>query len=244
MQDSYSKIFGEKQRIMFVFAHPDDAEIYCGGLIARLASDKKQLKLIKMTTGNKGSRGESISDADLAKTRETEDGAALKTLGLSETDSLNLNLGDGEIENNLETIGLLVKEIRTFKPDLIVTHNPEKTLIRDLEGGYYVNHRDHRHTAEVTVDAAYPYSRDLLFYPEHIKAGLSGHTCSEFLFVDSWGHEDTVFFDITDFATTRTQAIACHKSQYSEEHAQGSTDFFAPLVEGRRHEQFRYVLAD
>lgn len=120
---------------MFVFAHPDDAEIYCGGLIARLASDKKQVKLIKMTTGNKGSRGEQISESQLAKTRETEDSTALQTLGLSEAASLNLNLGDGEIENNLETIGLLVKEIRTFKPELIVTHNPEKTLIRDESGG-------------------------------------------------------------------------------------------------------------
>lgn len=229
---------------MFVFAHPDDAEIYCGGLIARLASDKKQVKLIKMTTGNKGSRGEQISESQLAKTRETEDSTALQTLGLSEAASLNLNLGDGEIENNLETIGLLVKEIRTFKPELIVTHNPEKTLIRDESGGYYVNHRDHRHTAELTVDAAYPYSRDHLFYPEQIKAGLTGHTCSEFLFVDSWGHQDTIYIDITDYAAKRTQAIACHKSQYSEANAQGSTDFFAPVVGGKRLEQFRYVVSD
>ncbi|MBP9702171.1 PIG-L family deacetylase [Candidatus Woesebacteria bacterium] len=244
MQDSYSKIFSEKQRVMFVFAHPDDAEIYCGGLIARLAKDGKQVKLIKMTTGNKGSRGETISEADLAKTRESEDAEALKVLGLKYTDSVNLDLGDGEIETNLETIGKVVKEIRKFKPDLIVTHNPEKTLIRDESGGYYVNHRDHRHTAEVTVDAAYPYSRDLLFYPEHIKDGLSGHSCSEFLFVDSWGHEDTIFIDITDQEKIRTQAIACHKSQYSQENAQGSTDFFAPDKDGKRYEQFCYIVAD
>ena len=229
---------------MFVFAHPDDAEIYCGGLIARLAKDGKQVRLVKMTTGNKGSRAQVITEAELARTRESEDLLALQTLGLGAADSANLDLGDGEIETNLETIGKVVKEIRKFKPDLIVTHNPEKTLIRDLDGGYYVNHRDHRHTAEVTIDAAYPYSRDLLFYPEHIKDGLSGHTCSEFLFVDSWGHQDSIYIDITDFAETRTKAIACHKSQYSIENSQGSTDFFAPAVDGRRHEQFRYVLAD
>lgn len=244
MQDSYSKIFDSKTNIMFVFAHPDDAEIYCGGLIARLVLDGKKVKLVKMTTGNKGSRGQKITEKELAQTRESEDQAALKTLGLTLADSINLNLGDGEIENNLTTIGLLVKEIRTFKPDLIVTHNPEKTLIRDLDGGYYVNHRDHRHTAEVMVDAAYPYSRDLLFYPEHIKDGLLGHSCSEFLFVDSWGHQDAVYIDITDQAEIRTKAIACHKSQYSPDHAQGSTDFFAPEVEGKRYEQFRYVVAD
>ncbi len=202
------------------------------------------MKLVKMTTGNKGSRGQKITETELAQTRESEDQVALKTLGLTQGDSTNLNLGDGEIENNLATIGLLVKEIRTFKPDLIVTHNPEKTLIRDLEGSYYVNHRDHRHTAEVVVDAAYPYSRDLLFYPEQLKEGLSGHSCSEFLFVDSWGHEDTVFIDITKYDQVRTQAIASHKSQYSQENAQGSTDFFAPDKDGNRYEQFRYVVAD
>lgn len=244
MQDSYSKIFDSKTNIMFVFAHPDDAEICCGGLIARLVQDGKKVKLVKMTTGNKGSRGQKITEKELSQVREFEDQEALKTLGLTLDDSLNLNLGDGEIESNLQTIGLLVKEIRTFKPDLIVTHNPEKTLIRDLDGGYYVNHRDHRHTAEVMVDAVYPYSRDLLFYPEHIKDGLSGHSCSEFLFVDSWGHEDTVYIDITDQAEIRTRAIACHKSQYSQDNAQGSTDFFAPDKEGKRYEQFRYVVAD
>lgn len=244
MQDSYAKIFDSKTNIMFVFAHPDDAEIYCGGLIARLVQDGKKVKLVKMTTGNKGSRGQKITEKELSQVRESEDQEALKTLGLTLEDSINLNLGDGEIESNLQTIGLLVKEIRTFKPDLIVTHNPEKTLIRDLEGSYYVNHRDHCHTAEATVDAAYPYSRDLLFYPEHISEGLSGHSCSEFLFVDSWGHEDTVYIDITDQAEIRTKAIACHKSQYSKENAQGSTDFFAPELDGKRYEQFLYVVAD
>lgn len=229
---------------MFVFAHPDDAEIYCGGTIARLVEDGKKVKLIKMTTGNKGSRAEQITESALAKLRETEDEAALLTLGLTRSDSLNLDLGDGQVENNLTTIELLAREIRQFQPNLIVTHNPEKTLIRDNDGAYYVNHRDHRHTAQAAVDAAYPYSRDTLFFPDQIKSGLNGHSCTEFLFVDSWGHPDTVYIEITAQAQKRTNAIACHKSQYPKDKAQGSTDYFAPLVDGKRYEQFWYVIAD
>ena len=244
MTDAYQKIFGEKQRILFVFSHPDDAEIYCGGTIARLVADGKKVQLVKMTTGNKGSRQEKVSEKELAKIRESEDEQALKTLGLHKNDSMNLNLGDGEIENSLPTIEKLVHVIRSFKPDLVITHNPEKVLIRDLDGGFYVNHRDHRNTATSVIDAAYPYSRDLLFFPQHIEAGLSGHSVTEFLFVDSWGDQDSIAIEITDFTAQRTAAIACHSSQYSPENAQASTDFFAPEKAGKRFEQFRYVKAD
>lgn len=244
MQDSYSRLFQAKKKVLFVFAHPDDAEIYCGGLIARLVEDGKHVKLVKMTTGNKGSRQENISEKDLAATREKEDRDALATLGLSDQDSVNLDLGDGEVANDLETIGKLVAEVRRFQPDVIVTHNPENALIRDLDGAYYVNHRDHRHTALTALDAAYPYSRDLLFFPEQIHQGLGSHACTQFLFVDSWGHPDTVYIDITAQAEKRTKAIACHSSQYSAEAAQSSTDFFAQEVDGKRFEQFWYVKAD
>lgn len=244
MKDSYNEIFKDKDRIMFVFAHPDDAEIYCGGLIARLNEDGKKVLLVKMTTGNKGSRDSKITEKELAETRETEDSNALKVLGLTNADSINLNLGDGQVKNNNKTIGLLVREIRRFKPDLLVTHNPENVLIRDLEGGYYVNHKDHRNTGISVVDAAYPFSRDTLFYPEHFDEGLESHTTSEFLFVDSWGHQDTVYIEVTKQEQKRTAAIASHKSQYSPENAKSSTDYFAPEKDGKRFEQFRYVVAD
>lgn len=244
MEDSYQKVFGEKSRVMFVFAHPDDAEIYCGGTIARLTEDGKKVRLIKMTTGNKGSRQEDLTEEKLASIRESEDQEALKTLGVDKEDSRNLNLGDGEVENSLSTIEKLVKEIREFKPDLIVTHNPEQKLIRDLDGVYYVNHRDHINTATSVIDAAYPYSRDNLFFPDQLKEGLETHSTTEFLFVDSWGHEDTVFIEITNQAQKRIEAIACHLSQYTKEGAQGSTDYFAQENDGKRFEQFRYVVAD
>lgn len=40
---------------MFVFSHPDDAEIFAGGTIARLVADKKEVAVVKMSMGNKGS---------------------------------------------------------------------------------------------------------------------------------------------------------------------------------------------
>lgn len=244
MEDSYKKIFENKTKVMFVFSHPDDAEIYCGGTIARLITDGKKVMLVKMTKGNKGSRQELISESDLAVIREEEDKNALIVLGLTSKDSVNLDLGDGQVENNLKTIGLLVEEIRRFKPDLIVTHNPEKVLIKDLDGFFYVNHRDHRNTATSVVDASYPYSRDNLFFPKQISSGLESHSTLEFLFVDSWGDQDTIGIEVSSFIEKRTEAIACHHSQYSKENAQKSTDFFVRKVAEKSFEIFRYVTID
>ena len=197
-----------------------------------------------MTTGNKGSRQQAIAEEELAKTRETEDAEGLKILGLSSSDSENLNIGDGQVEASLATVERLTSIIRSFKPDLVVTHNPEKILIRDTQGNYYVNHRDHRNTAIGVVDAVYPYSRDVLFFPDQLDNTHQSHTVTEFLFVDSWDSQDTVYINVTSFAQKRTQAIAAHSSQYSLDHAQRSTDYFAPLKDGKRFEQFRYVVTD
>ncbi|MBI2326019.1 PIG-L family deacetylase [Candidatus Collierbacteria bacterium] len=244
VKDSFTDIFSDKKKVMFVYAHPDDAEMYSGGLIARLVKERIEVLHVKMTKGNKGSRQEKYTESDLADIRESEDETGLDILGLTPKNSVNLNLGDGEIENNLETIEKIVRQIRTFKPDLIITHNPEKVVIKDDFGEFYFNHRDHRHTAVTVVDAAYPYSRDNLFFSKQIKDTLSPHIVKELLFVDSWGDPDLVYIDITEFFDRKIKAIASHKSQYSEEKAKGAADYFASEKEGRRYEQFRYVKAD
>src|SRR3972149_7849049 len=244
IKDSFSEVFSTKKKVMFVYAHPDDAEMYSGGTIARLKKEGFEVRHVKMTMGNKGSRQEKYTEAELAKIRETEDEVGLEVLGLTPKDSVNLDLGDGQMATDIATISKLVREIRAFRPDIIVTHNPEKVLVKDDNGEFYVNHCDHRHTAIAVVDAAYPYSRDNLFFPEQIKDGLSPHIVTDFLFVDSWGDPDLVQFDVTDFYDQKANAISCHKSQYSEEKARGAANYFAPEKDGRRYEQFRWVKTD
>jgi LmbE family N-acetylglucosaminyl deacetylase len=197
-----------------------------------------------MTTGNKGSRQEHVTEEELANIRKQEDQNALETLGLKAENNINLDLGDGRIENSLNTIENLVRQIRQFKPDILVTHNPEQKLIRYPDGSYYINHRDHINTALSIIDAAYPYSRDILFFPNQIKEGLESHTVTQFLFVDSWGHQDTIFIDITNQTQKKIEALECHKSQCTKDEAQKWLDSFSKEENGKRYEQFRYVVAD
>jgi len=245
-KDSYNEIFQNKQRILVVFSHPDDAEIYAGATLSRLITSGKEVCIVKMSLGNKGSRQENISEHELASLRLEEDRTAMKSLGIKDENNIYLDFSDGSIDNSLKTIEAIAKVIRKFKPDIILTHNPEHMIIRWAEGTNWINHRDHRNTGMSVLDAAYPYSRDTLFFPEQLNnEGLTPHIVSEFLFVDYYDHPDTVAIDVTQNVDERTKAIACHSSQYSMEHAKESTDFFTKIDDsGKRYERFRYVVAD
>lgn len=251
-EDSYDRIFENKKRIMVVMPHPDDTELYCGATVARLVKDGKRVRVVKMTSGDKGSRQEKITRDELGRLREKEDRAGMKVLGIKSEDNIYLGLGDGEVEHDMETIGKVVFQIRLFRPELIITTNPEDFIIRYGKDINWVNHRDHRHTGRVTVDAAYPYARDLLFFPEHFDPSASPQgkaapwICTEFLFTDVYTHPDLVYIDVTDYVDYRTKALAAHSSQYSLKHARESTDFFtkSPQYGKKRYDRFRYVIAD
>lgn len=245
MQDSYSKIFSDKQTIMCVFAHPDDTEIFAGGTIARLRADGKRVVSIKVTNGNKGSRQEEISATTLTNVRDQEDAVAMTALNIPVEYSINLGIDDGAIEDSIEHIGQVVRMIRKYKPDILITHNPENVLIRFDAENSWVNHRDHQNCGKIVTYAAYPYSRDLLFFPEHFQEGLESHIVSKFLYVDYYGHPDEVAVDITDTFDTKVAAISAHESQFSADGARELAEFVG-TVEGseRKFERFWYVAAD
>ena len=218
--DSFSEIFDNKNRILVILAHPDDAEIYCGATISKLTSLGKTVRVVKMTSGNRGNKQQDISATELEKTRLEEDRAAMKIMGIKDDDNVYLGLGDGTVDNSLETIEKVAYQIREFKPDIIITHNPEDMIIRYAKNESWVNHRDHRNTGQSVIDAAYPYSRDTLFFPEQLKnPKLSSHCVSQFLLVDYYHHPDTVSVEVTNYFSKNSD-------------------------DPRRFERFRYVITD
>jgi len=244
-RDSFDIIFKGKNKILVVMAHPDDTELYAGGTVARLIESGKEVRVIKTTLGNKGNRQQKISEKELGEIRLKEDRSAMKVFGIKEENNIYLNFPDGGVEHNLESIGQVAKQIRLFKPELIITHNPEHKIIRFAKDVNWVNHRDHLNTGNIAIDAAYPYSRDLLFFPEHFQdKNVASHACTEFLLVDFYEHPDLVHIDVTDQLEIRIKAHASHSSQYSLQQAKDSADFFTKNYIPRRYECFRYVIAD
>jgi LmbE family N-acetylglucosaminyl deacetylase len=175
--DSFDEVFDGKNRVLIVAAHPDDNEVICGGLVARLTSSGRRVRLLVTTNGEKGTEDKPIDPKVLSKNRLREQQKAALVLDIKATDNFNLQIADGELEASLENIAKVVWHIREFKPDIVITHNPDEVIntFSSKAGIRWVNHRDHRHTGLITTDAVYPYSRDTAFFPEQLAAGLSPH---------------------------------------------------------------------
>ncbi|HSX35322.1 MAG TPA: PIG-L deacetylase family protein [Patescibacteria group bacterium] len=244
--DAYAKIFSDKKTVMVVMAHPDDLEVFCGGTVARLVADGKTVISVKLTSGNRGSKDTEVSLDALARQRLAEDANSMAVFGIPPERSVNLLINDGEVENSLEVIGKIAFLIRKFQPELIITANPENVIVRHSEGTNWVNHRDHRLTATSALDAAYPYSRDRSFFPQHFNdSSLRPANCTEFLIADSWTGVDEVLIDVANFIGTAKKAMLCHTSQVDAAYVKNSVEFFTTHDNTNGvHEKFRYVIAD
>ena len=192
----------ESNTVLVVTPHPDDAEGGAGGTIARWTAEGRKVVLVVCTNGDKGTSDREIVPAELAKTREKEQQAAAKVLGISEV--VFLRQPDQGLEDNAEFREKIVRQIRVHKPHTIVTIACDRM---------YIRHRDHHMCGRVTLDAVFPYARDHLCFPEHLEEGLEPHKVRE---VYIWGSENPdTFLDITDTFVQKMDALDCHVSQMS-----------------------------
>lgn len=246
MKDSFDRVFDGVKTMLCVTAHPDDLEIYAGGTLARAVKNGIRVISVKTTLGEKGSREDYIEESRLKEIRKGEDLSSMKILGISEEDSIYLDLGDGSVEHTIENIEKLSFIFRKYNPNLVLTHNPEHKLIRSFEGFTYINHRDHINTGLMTIDAAYPYSRDRNFFPHQvIDNGLNVAKCSRYLLADYFNHPDNVDIDITNTLNIRNEAHSKHQSQFTQEKVLDTTDYYTKR-EGTdsRFERFLFIESD
>lgn len=243
IKDSFEDIFGDKSRVLVVLGHPDDNEIICGGIVARLLAEGKKVRSIAMTNGGKGFQNRTdITEKEFAEIRKREQLEAGKELGLTEEDIFNLDIPDGELENTVENIGKVVFHIRQFKPDIIITQNPFDNINTFDSETHWVNHRDHRHTALITIDAAYPYSRDRGFFPEHfIKYNLVPHEVDEMLFSDAYAYPDVSYFDVTKYIDKKRNALLKHKNAFGPEDVEEEFLAETKLEPGKNFERLKYI---
>lgn len=195
----------EKMDIVVISPHPDDSEFGASGSVARWVKEGKKVAYVICTGGEKGTNDPAVDPKDLARTRRREQRAAADLLGVSEV--IFLGYEDQTLEDTPEFRKDIVRWIRAFRPDTLVTADPYRR---------YVWHRDHRITGQVVLDAAFPYARDHLSYPELLEEGLGPHKVKEILL---WASEDPSYYsDITDTFETKLAALQCHKSQVGGHH--------------------------
>jgi LmbE family N-acetylglucosaminyl deacetylase len=126
-------------RVVCIGAHPDDCEIEFGGTAAKLAARGDAVKFLSVTNGEAGHHCH--PGAELVARRKNEAEEAARRLGIAE--SKVLDNPDGRLVPSFEARTDIVREIRTWKADVVITHRP------------WDYHPDHRYTGQLVQDAAY-----------------------------------------------------------------------------------------
>ena len=189
-------------RAMVIFAHPDDAEIGSGGVVAKWAKAGCEVTYVLCTTGDAGTADRAVPPAELMHRRAAEQRAAADAMGVKHV--VMLGYPDGKLEDTREFLGDIVRALRTYRPHTVFVHDPYR-----IKG---FQHRDHRKAGIVTTDAVYPYARDHLHFPEQVATeGLEPHKVRELWY---WGvDEPEIIVDVTDFIEQQIAALIRHESQ-------------------------------
>lgn len=128
----------QQLRILVIGAHPDDCDFKAGGIAALYKQEGHNVKFISVTNGDAGHHKMGGGPLALRRGQEAKDAADI--IGI-EYDLLDIH--DGELVPNLENRYKIIRNIRQYKPDIIMTHRPNDY------------HPDHRYTSMLVQDAAY-----------------------------------------------------------------------------------------
>jgi len=200
------------RRAMSIHAHPDDQDFTVAGMLAKWATAGCEIISVIITSGDSGSN-DPAHDASykpvLADLREAEQRAANDVLGITQT--IYLRYPDGELEPTIALRKDLTRLIRQFKPDAVVTGNPEGWFY----GDEYLNHPDHRAAAQAACEAVFPSAGSRLMFADLLPAGYEPHDVKR-LYIHGTDKSNT-WVDITDTLDLKIKALQQHVSQVKAE---------------------------
>src|SRR6059036_3356431 len=189
----------EQIDLLAIAAHRDDAELTCGGTLAKAVTAGHRVGIIDLTQGEMGTRGDSA-------TRAAEADRAAKTLGVQVR--LNAGMRDAHLANDEASRKKVVEIIRRMKPRVVVLPFPVG------------RHPDHRIASELGRDACYLAGLAKYGAP----GGGAAHRPFKVLYALAY-REDPVkpsfVVDISDSFDTKMAAIRCYASQFDGAKAAG-----------------------
>jgi LmbE family N-acetylglucosaminyl deacetylase len=198
------------ERALVVISHPDDGEFGAGPTIATLTAAGCRVDYVVTTDGSKGTEDPKITPEQLSTTRMAEQRAAADILGVGEI--VHLGYPDGYLTPSLELRRDITRQIRRFRPDLVITQNPQ----RRLDHNPFIGHPDHLATGEATLASVYPAARDHLNFPELWRdEGLEPWKVRQVLLTGV--EEPNLWLDISDTFEIGLQSILAHVSQVKRE---------------------------
>lgn len=141
------------ERVLCIVAHPDDMEYGGSAAVAEWTARGIEVSYLLLTAGGAGIRG--LAPEAVKPLRAAEQRAACDVVGVSRLTILDFP--DGLLEANLALREAICREIRTVRPQLVVTMSWE------LDAPWGLNHADHRATGISVVDAVRDADNPWLF---------------------------------------------------------------------------------
>ena len=176
--------------IVVIAAHPDDAELTCGGTLAKAARNGHPTAIVDLTAGEMGTRG-------TPEKRAAEAAEAAAVLGVSRR--VNVGLPDAALHNTDETRKRVVELLRDLRPRIVILPFPVG------------RHPDHRVASELGRDACFLCK--LSKYP----AQGDAHKIEKIIYALSYREDPvkpTFVVDISDELEKKLEAISCYASQF------------------------------
>lgn len=196
------------ERAMAIMAHPDDPEFSCSGTMARWAKAGTKICYVLCTSGDVGIAKPGMTRQEAALIREAEQREACRITGVEEV--VFLGEPDGMLVATLDLRKKLVREIRRFRPEVVVTGDPTRVW----SGDSYINHPDHRAASAAALDAVFPAAGQPNLFEEIADEGFQAHKPRK-VFVTHWDEAD-VYVNIEETIDTKIEALRAHKSQMQD----------------------------
>ncbi len=177
--------------VLAIGPHPDDAELLCGGTLARAADLGQRTAILDLTRGEMATRG-------TPELRAAEAAAAGRILGLAARE--NAGLPDADLRNDRHSRELIVGWLRRLRPRVVILPFPKG------------RHPDHRIAAELGRDAC--FLSGLARYGEG-----PPHRPHKVLYALAFREDPvkpTFVVDITEQFPRKLEAIRAYASQFDD----------------------------
>lgn len=177
-----------KLDILAFGAHPDDIELGCSGTILKHLKNGLKIGVIDLTKGELGTRG-------TVETRNKETIQATNVLGIDLRE--NMDFKDGMFENNENNKIALIKKIREYRPEIVLTNAPTD------------RHPDHGRSSDLTIDSCFLSGLEKIetgqdvWRPKHIYHYIQFNTILPDFVVD-----------ITEEMDKKLESVLCYKTQF------------------------------
>jgi Uncharacterized proteins, LmbE homologs len=187
------------KRVIVICAHPDDAELTSAGTCILLSRMGYKVKYVSLTNGNKGHYKGTKDEIAIRRYNEVQE---VKRRMNCEYEILNNE--DGELESTLKNRMDVIRLIREWEADIVITHPP------------YDYHPDHRHTSLLVQDAAFLVNVPKLLpeVPALEQSPLFLYTKGRY--VNPQKPLSDIVVDITPVVREKAHVIDAHVSQIYE----------------------------